>query len=342
MRILALVKNLEHVCCRYRLAAFRPFLEAAGHQLVFSTWPRGWQVRRWRRENNSADLIILQRKIAPPWMLSLFQQTAPLLVYDFDDAVFTRDSFTSWGPHWPGRARNFARVVRTAHVVVAGNRFLHDHAALWTNPEKIQLVPTCLDPGRYPLAEHKTRRRAQLVWIGSSSTLRGMQRVLPLLEKLSKDHPGLQWKIICDRFLRLKSLPVLRCPWSEAREGQDLAGADIGISWLPDDLWSQGKCGLKVLQYMAAGLPVIANPVGMQADLVRDGESGFLVRTPQEWDQAVARLAADPGLRRRMGLAGRDFVEKHYNLTSAAKRWLEIINKLECQIPNVESMTNDQ
>src|SRR5579864_2080050 len=236
MRILALVKSLDHVCCRYRLAAFRPFLEAAGHRLVFSTWPRRWQARRWGREIGSADLIILQRKMAPPWMLSLFRRAAPFLVYDFDDAVFTRDSFTSWGPHWPGRARSFARVVRAAHVVVAGNRFLYDHAAFWTDTERVHLVPTCLDPGRYPLAEHKTKKRAQLVWIGSSSTLTGMERNLPLLENLGRRYPGLQWKIICDRFLKLKSLPVLACPWSEAREGMDLAGADIGISWLPDDL----------------------------------------------------------------------------------------------------------
>jgi glycosyltransferase involved in cell wall biosynthesis len=124
-------------------------------------------------------------------------------------------------------------------------------------------------------------------------------------------------------------MPVIRCPWSEACEGADLAGADIGISWLPDDLWSQGKCGLTVLQYMAAGLPVIANPVGIQAGLVRDGETGFLARTPEDWHEAVARLTADPGLRKRMGLAGRAFVETHYNVTSAADRWLALLDKLE-------------
>jgi len=330
MRIVALVKSPEHVCCRYRLAAFRPFLEAAGHRLELRTWPRSWKARRWRREIGSADLIILQRKIPPPWMLSLFHQAAPRLIYDFDDAVFIRDSFTGWGPHWPGRAQSFARVVRAAQVVVAGNRFLHDHAALWTNPEKIYLVPTCLDPGRYPLAEHANTKRVQLVWIGSSSTLRGMERVQPLLENLGKRQSGLEWKIICDRFLKLKALPVLRCPWSEAREAAELAKADIGISWLPDDLWSQGKCGLKILQYMAAGLPVVANPVGMQAGLVRDGETGFLVRTEAEWLHAVARLAADPGMRRRMGLAGRAFVDAHFDVRLAADRWLAILGEVGC------------
>ena len=329
MRIVALVKSPEHVCCRYRLAAFRPDLEAMGHRLELRTWPRRWQARRWGREIGTADMIILQRKIPPPWMLSLFRQAAPCLIYDFDDAVFIRDSFTGWGPHWPGRARSFARVVRAAQVVVAGNRFLFDHAALWTGPEKIHLVPTCLNPDLYPLAQHTSRGNIQLVWIGSSSTLRGMERVRPLLEMLGQRLPGLQWKIICDRFLKLRTLPVIRCPWSEASEATDLASADIGISWLPDDLWSQGKCGLKILQYMAAGLPVVANPVGMQASLVRHGETGFLVRTDKEWQDAIGRLAADRDLRRRMGLAGRAVVEANYDMADAAGHWRDLLKKLE-------------
>jgi glycosyltransferase involved in cell wall biosynthesis len=266
-------------------------------------------------------------------MLSLFRQAAPRLIYDFDDAVFTRDSFTGWGLHWPGRARSFARVVRAAHAVVAGNRFLHDHASLWTSPEKIHLVPTCLDPRRYSLAEHKNKQRTQLVWIGSSSTLRGMERIQPLLDDLGRRQPGLGLRIICDRFLKLTSLPVIECPWSETSEATDLAAADIGISWLPDDPWSHGKCGLKVLQYMAAGLPVVANPVGMQAELVQDGKTGFIARTSDEWHHAIARLAADPGLRRRMGLAGRAFVEARFNLDHAAKCWVDLLEKVQGRKP---------
>src|SRR5207249_4095705 len=109
----------------------------------------------------------------------------------------------------------------------------------------------------------------------------------------------------CDQFLRLRHLPVIDCPWTEAGEAAALASADIGISWLPDDPWSRGKCGLKVLQYMAAGLPVVANAVGVHAELVSHGQTGFLVETPQEWAEAVRTLAQDPRLRRRMGRAGR-------------------------------------
>ena len=108
-----------------------------------------------------------------------------------------------------------------------------------------------------------------------------------------------------------------------------MATSDIGISWLPDDTWSQGKCGLKVLQYMAAGLPVVANPVGVQAEMVRHGETGFLAETPDQWAEAVGRLARDPALRRTMGRAGRRRVETGFSVAFGAGRWLEVLRRLE-------------
>jgi glycosyltransferase involved in cell wall biosynthesis len=122
---------------------------------------------------------------------------------------------------------------------------------------------------------------------------------------------------------------VLCCPWSQATEAIELASADIGISWLPGDLWSRGKCCLKVLQYMAAGLPVVANPVGMQAHLVRHGKSGFLVETPEQWAEAIGRLTHDPDLRRQMGRAGRERIEQEFSVVMGARRWLDVLGKVE-------------
>ena len=104
--------------------------------------------------------------------------------------------------------------------------------------------------------------------------------------------------------------------WSEQTEARELAAGDIGVSWLPDDLWSRGKCGLKVLQYHAAGLPVVANPVGSHREMVRAGETGILASTPDEWVDAVTRLAGDARLRQRMGLLGRQRVETDYSVSA--------------------------
>jgi glycosyltransferase involved in cell wall biosynthesis len=330
MRVLALVRGLEHVCCRYRLAAYGPYLQRAGHRLELRPWSGGWWSRKsLRRECGPVDVLLLQRKLLPPAHLDFLRELAPFVVFDFDDAVFNRDSYSRLGQPCAWRAERFAHTVRAVSTVVAGNRFLFDHAALWTNPDRIRLIPTCLNPERYPLAEHRAGpRRAELVWIGSSSTLRGLGRTMPLLEQLGHALPGLSLKIICDRFLKPRQLPVVRCPWSEARETTELAHADIGISWLPDDVWSRGKCGLKVLQYMAAGLPVVANPVGVQHDLVRHGETGFLARTDDEWIEAVTRLANDPDLRRHMGRAGRAAVEAHFHVSASATGWIALLERL--------------
>ena len=193
-------------------------------------------------------------------------------------------------------------MVRAADIVVAGNDFLGEHAAAEVGSSRVHVVPTCVDPERYPLANHQRAGGAiRLVWIGSSSTLQGLERTVPLWEAIGRRCPGVSLALICDKGLTLKSMPVHLRPWSEATEAAELARADIGISWLPRDRWSQGKCGLKVLQYMAAGLPVVANPVGVQATMVLHGETGFLVESQEEWCEAVARLAAKiSGCRKRM------------------------------------------
>jgi glycosyltransferase involved in cell wall biosynthesis len=157
--------------------------------------------------------------------------------------------------------------------------------------------------------------------------LQGLEQIRPILEDLGRSVAGLRLKVICDRFPRFEQLPVVACPWTEFGEAAALATADVGIAWMPDDEWSRGKCGLKVLQYMAAGLPVVANPVGVHVEMVRHGVTGFLVRTVEEWRQAVGTLATHPDLRRRMGRAGRERLEAEYGVAVGARRWLRLLEE---------------
>jgi glycosyltransferase involved in cell wall biosynthesis len=328
---LAFVESLDHVCCRYRLRAFQPLLAQAGHQLDLRALPLHWWSRcRLFRQARAWDGVILQRKLLDPLQLLLLRRSAQRLIYDLDDAVFLRDSYAAKGPHSARRLRRFAATVRAADAVVAGNAFLANQVMSAARKNHATIVPTCVDPDHYPGARHqRTPGSAQLVWIGSSSTLQGLQAIAPMLEQIGQRWRGLRLKLICDRFFHLERLPVVACPWDADREAEELAAADIGISWLPDDLWSRGKCGLKVLQYMAAGLPVVANPVGVHCELVRHGETGFLVETPHAWLEALGRLAHDPALRRRLGQAGRKCVAAQYSVTAGAQRWLGILGNLQ-------------
>jgi glycosyltransferase involved in cell wall biosynthesis len=334
MRITALVKSHDHVCCRYRMAAFRGLLENAGHRFEIQPWSRRWFLHQILPNFSvNADVLIVQRKLFPAWQLKLLRRRVPRLVYDFDDSIFLRTSYNPRGQDCPRRFQQFKQMMHAADAVIAGNDFLRDQAIGFTQAHKVHVIPTCVDVGRYALACHEAARgHVQLVWIGSASTLRGLEKIRTLLDFIGKKHSRLELKIICDRSLTLQHLPVQFCPWQEQTETAELARADIGICWMPDDAWSEGKCGLKVLQYMSAGLPVVANPVGVHMKMVRHGETGFLVETPDDWVQAIHLLANDPELRRTMGLAGRRLVEREFQLAGGETAWARVLRSLSAPV----------
>jgi glycosyltransferase involved in cell wall biosynthesis len=275
------------------------------------------------------DVVILQRRLPSLLELASLRRRANRLVFDFDDAVFLRDSFSTRGLTSRRRQLRFSAVVRVADVVVAGNAWLAERARA-KGAAYVVVVPTCVEPALYPCSGHEPMDAGtRLVWVGSSSTLRGLERARGLLDHVGRSIRDVRLKLVCDRFASFGRLAVESCVWRESTETDEIAAADIGISWLPDDDWSRGKCGLKVLQYMAAGLPVVANAVGVQADIVRHGETGFLATTAYEWAAAVRTLAEDPNLRRRMGAAGRARVEREYSVTCGARSWCEILAALE-------------
>jgi glycosyltransferase involved in cell wall biosynthesis len=327
MKLLALVESPDHVCCRYRIRAFTAALAQAGWSLSSQGLDKGAFVRPFQlRRASHFDAVILQRKLLPGWQLSALRRASRHLVYDFDDAVLFRDSYDPRGPQSRWRCRRFAQTVCTADTIVAGNDFLADCALRsGAKVERVHVIPTCIDSRHYPTARHDRSDSAgpvDLVWIGSASTLQGLEQSMPIWERLASALPALRLRVICDRFPESFPVPIVPIAWSEQTEARELAAGDIGVSWLPDDLWSRGKCGLKVLQYHAAGLPVIANPVGMHRELVRPGETGLLATTPDEWVDAVIALAADARLRRKMGLLGRERVESGYSVSAWAETFV--------------------
>ncbi|HEY2910223.1 MAG TPA: glycosyltransferase family 4 protein [Gemmataceae bacterium] len=329
MRLAALVESEDHVCCRYRLAAFRAPLAAAGHSLDLLPIPKSWFARlNLGGALASYDAVILQRKLLPALGVQRLRNRVPRLLFDFDDAVWLRDSHSAKGFDDPRRARRFQRTIQACDLVIAGNECLAAEARRQLPAERVAIIPTCVPLPTRVKREGQAASTIQLVWVGSSSTLRGLERFAPTLSAIGRAVPGTRLKLICDRFIDIPDLPVDRCVWREATEAAEIAAADVGIGWVPDDPWSRGKCGLKVLQYQAAVLPVIANPVGVQAEFVLDGETGFSATTTEEWVKAVRRLAADAELRQRLGAAGRRQVEAKYSVAAGAALWIAALQRL--------------
>ena len=317
MKLLALVESTDHVCCRYRIKAFGSALERAGWALECQGVEHTLAGRLSRlRSAADFDAVILQRKLLPAWQLAVLRGRARHLAFDFDDAVLYRDSYDRRGPRAFWRGRRFARTVQTVDAVIAGNDYLADCALRAGAPaERVHVIPTCVEPGRYPLARHD-QAGLELVWIGSSSTLQGVEHARPIWERIARDLPGTRLRVICDRFPEDFPLPIERIAWSEESEARELARGGVGVSVVPDDPWSWGKCGLKILQYQAAGLPVIASPVGVHRDMVRHGETGFLATTADEWSRAAGLLAGSAAMRAALGQNGRRRVEAEYSASA--------------------------
>ncbi|CAN5184133.1 glycosyltransferase family 4 protein [soil metagenome] len=333
MQLTALVEQVEHVCCRYRLTAFQPALAAAGISLNLIALPKSLLARlRLYREMANVDGVVLQRTLLSRFELSFLRSHAKQLLFDFDDAIWLRDSYAANSKSHK-RERRFRQTLRVADRVFAGNDFLAATAKRYN--ANVTVVPTCVGfperevspprvevshGGLTPPAQQKTT----LVWVGSSSTLQSLERIRPILQTLGQRVPGLKLKLICDRFATFDPLPVENVTWHSETETDKIASSDIGIAWMPDDDWSRGKCGLKVLQYMAAGLPVIANAVGVHSQMIRHGETGFLAETVEDWTRAVTILK-DNNLRQRLGDAGHKAVERDYSVSVGARRWINAL-----------------
>lgn len=333
MKVLALTEGPNHVCYRYRIEAFAPALADRGWTLEsLPLDPGTFQRRSQLRRAAEADVVVLQRKLLPMWQLRILRKTAKLLIYDFDDALFCRDSYSRKKSASWARLAHFWATIYTADVVTAGNRYLQEQASAYVMPERVHLMPTCVEPDLYPVAAHfRVGNEVKLVWIGQDSTLPCLTHAQPMLAAASIKTPGIELRVICNQFPELRGVRVVPRQWSATSETREIADVDIGISWLPDDPWSLGKCGLKVLQYMAAGLPVVANPVGMNREMVVHGETGLLASTPQQWAEAIARLAAEPARRRAMGIAGRKRVEQRFSVGRWSGEFAALVDRLARQ-----------
>jgi glycosyltransferase involved in cell wall biosynthesis len=321
--VLFLASRSQSPSTRYRALAYFPHLRQAGWEPTLAIAHR--QPWRWAgvlRMVARADVTVLCRRLFGPPLPRLLRLAARRLVFDFDDALMVRESGRPSGK----RRRRFSRILRLCDQVWAGNSYLRT-ACVGLN-DSVTVLPTSVEPAKYPPAAGGPRDALDLVWIGSSSTRKYLQGALPLLASAARPFPVLRLKVIADFETAAPGLRAISIPWDEASEGAELASAHIGIAPMPDDPWTRGKCGLKVLQYMAAGLPVIASDVGVHREIVTHGVTGFLPRSPSEWREAIVRLASDANLRTAMGHRGRRRLEERFSVEATFARMLRCLEAL--------------
>jgi glycosyltransferase involved in cell wall biosynthesis len=266
------------------------------------------------RGARSHDLFMVQklRLLAP---IPFLDPPSRLDIYDFDDALYLRpDSALNPGFRWAKQeARRCIAYLRRARLVLAGNRILADYAR--RHAGRVEVIPSCVDPTLQHLHVHEPGEVVTVGWIGSRTTTSYLDAVMPVFADMH--HRKVPFKLVLVGADRSLSAPwVEHRPWSLATQERELASFDLGIMPLSDSPWARGKCGYKLLQYFAAGVPAVASPVGVSADLV-GSERGLLASSSGEWLTALEALISDLDERRERGALARQFVESHYSY----QRW---------------------
>jgi glycosyltransferase involved in cell wall biosynthesis len=274
----------------------------------------------------SYDLIWIEREVFP-WIPDLFERVllpkCVPYVLDFDDAVFHRyDMHPSRIVRWILGAK-IDRLMRGAAVVIVGNDYIRDRA-LAAEARQIEVLPTVVDLARYRPEEAPPRAWPVIGWIGTPNTQPFLDVVSPALVELRREH---NFKVLLIG-ANMNALPTVAhetVAWSEDTEAESIRMLDIGIMPLPVDSFTKGKCGYKLIQYMACGLPVVASPVGVNSKLIHHGGNGYLAETKEEWVEALDALLSNRALRLEMGVQGRGIVEEHYSLDVTGPELLRIL-----------------
>jgi glycosyltransferase involved in cell wall biosynthesis len=318
MRVLVITNNLQQASFRLRIEALRDALAQRGVELDIQVRPRAMLPRRHLlRRANLYDAVILQRKMLDPLDTRLLAKNARKLFFDVDDAVMFHSRPVGPIERWR-TARRFSSIAKSAQIV-AGNEYLAE--LFRQRGATVDVLPTVVDPGHYQVKTHAPTDRPTLVWIGSKSTISYVAQFAPVLANAGQRVPGLRLITIADVPLVNCPIPAEHVPWSVAGESAALVRGDVGIAPMPDDPWTRGKCGFKIIQYMASGLPVIASSVGANREIVVDGQTGMLANSPADWTAAIAALACDLARRQEMGSAGRKRVEEKFSVERAAEFW---------------------
>jgi glycosyltransferase involved in cell wall biosynthesis len=349
LRVLALTRYPRRgSSSRLRVLQYEPALRAAGIDLRFAplwpdahledlyrgkTSPLGRTARRYAARLVQLlaaprfDVVWLEAE-AFPYLPALAERALARLgvpiVVDYDDAVFHKyDRHRSLLVRL-ALGRKVDAAMRASRVVVAGNEYLAQRARA-AGARDVEVVPTVVDVTRYEPAPTRERETPVVCWIGTSLTaeyLRVAER--PLADLVSA---GLVEVRLMGAGQPALAFPYRSVPWSEDEEVAFIRDADIGIMPLPDSPWERGKCGYKLIQYMACGLPVVASPVGVNVDLVGEGERGWLASGREEWREALTRLVQDAAERQRLGARGRAHVEAAYDVAVTAPRLAAILRR---------------
>lgn len=285
------------------------------------------------------DAVLVQRELIseffydPPLFIFVLWLINPRIVYDADDAVWMLPPHSVRGKskalNYLARKR-FYWNVRLSREIIVSNRYLAEEASRINGA--VDIIPTPVDVGAFRGIRRQSSADSRITigWTGGGGNVAYLRSIEKVLSEIAKLHP-IRLKIISSMSLQLSEVEVDFVPWDRDSEYREICSFDIGIMCLPDNPYTRGKAGFKLLLYMAAGIPSVASAVGANNDIVEHGKTGFLAGNEGQWKDCLERLIRDPSLRTEMGARARAFVVQRYSYPVWAPVFRDILkNVVSC------------
>ncbi|MBC8081671.1 MAG: glycosyltransferase family 4 protein [Hymenobacter sp.] len=276
------------------------------------------------------DYVFIHREAAPigppvfEWIIT--KVLGKKIIYDFDDAIWMKDpageeTFIS-RLKWQQKVK---QICRWAYKVSCGNAYLRTYASPFN--ARALINPTTLDTQHLHnrIRDQHQAGRPVIGWTGTHTTLRHLELVWPVLERLEREGHDFEFRVISNQppvYAGLRALTYT--PWQKDTEIEDLSKFHLGLMPLVDDPWARGKCAFKALQYMALGMPALVSPVGMNTEVVQHGYNGFVCDAPEQWYAALRQLLTDQNLRAAQGAAARQTIVERYSVESNKENFLAL------------------
>lgn len=322
--VLFLYQDKRMPSSRVRVLNLLPELAGKGLRAEAMEYPRKLPDRlRLFRRLSVYDVVVLQKKLPNPLDTLALRASAKKLVFDFDDAIYfgddTRETHES-----ATRLMKFKRIVRSSDLVVAGNSVLADFARQFNS--RIEVLPSAVDARGVPTKDWRMRNESFVIgWVGTRRNLHHLEAISGALGRLAGTY-DIQLTVLSDGALDIPAVKVVNIPWSlETQDGQ-IAKFDAGVMPLPKNKWTEGKCGYKALQYMAAGVPPVCSDVGVNRVIVEDGREGFVVSSTADFFDALKMLIEDRELAKELGLNARRKALEAYSIPIVSARLAEILH----------------
>jgi glycosyltransferase involved in cell wall biosynthesis len=326
--------NIEHSSTRIRALQYIPYFEKAGFKVKWlprippklskSSVNRIQFALKKRINllriiiailNGNFQILFVQRFFVPGWLLAHCKRKQKRIVFDFDDAIYI-------SPIDKRAHEKTISTIKIADLVITSCPVLHDFSKKFNQNPVIITSPVNTNT---IIPENINNEILTIGWIGSEWTSKYLTIVEPVFEELSKKYKFRILLVGAKDSVQFKC-ETERIKWSLENENEYLNKMDIGIMPLFNNEFEQAKGGYKLFQYMAAGKPVLASPVGINSEIVMHSESGFLCESELDWYNSFCILMDDEIFRKKLGIRGRELMLKKYGLDVCA---VQLVNNLK-------------